>query len=191
MRTDVEISAPRLIVTTRGSLVAPGAISNICPDLSTPRILGFRVKMTVTSPLRQIILTLPAIFEIRKSVPVTAAVIAPACTLPPPAPSGEENNRVPLSNTISRLPGRKRKSALEPTRVIVRSGNSNSARELPPVLRALSPETTSPGAARVFRGNIETRLIDLVTSARSKACARTTEGFAIQSSTPKNQCLIG
>jgi hypothetical protein len=63
----------------------------------------------------------------------------------------------------------------------VRSGNSNSAREFPPVLSALSPETTSPGTALVFRGKSKTTLVALVTSARSKGSARTTRGFAIQS----------
>ena len=88
---------------------------------------------------------------------------------------------MPPSSVISLLSARKRKSALEPTRVIVRSGNSNSARESPPVLSALSPETTSPGTALVFRGKSKTTLVALVTSARSKGSARTTRGFAIQS----------
>jgi hypothetical protein len=104
--------------------------------------------------------------EIRKSVPVTAAVIAPASTFPPP-PFGEEKSMVSPSSMICLWPARKRKSALEPTRVIVKSGNSNSAREFPPVLSARSPEMTSPRTALVFRGKTETSLIVLVTPARS------------------------
>ena len=98
---------------------------------------------------------------------------------------------VPPSNVISLLPARKRKSALEPTRVIVRSGNSNSAREFSPVLRALSPETTTPGTALVFRGKSETALIAFVTSARSKGSAPTATRFATHRSKPKIRCLIG
>jgi hypothetical protein len=98
---------------------------------------------------------------------------------------------VPPSSVISLLPARKRKSALEPTRVIVRSGNSSSARELSPVLRALSPETTTPGTALIFRGKSATTLIVLVTSARSKGSARATKGFAIKSNKPRIRCLIG
>ena len=54
----------------------------------------------------------------------------------------------PPSRVISRAPVINRKSALEPTRAMVRSGNCNSARESPPVLRAESPLMTSPGTAR-------------------------------------------
>ena len=133
----------------------------------------------------------PLAFEIRKSDPVTAAVIAPACTFPPPAPFGEENSMVPLSRTISRVPAIKRKSALEPTRVMVRSGNCNSARELPPVLSAVSPLTRSPGAARTSCGKSETRLIVLVTSAWSKGSAHKVATDPTNTNRTKIQCLIG
>ena len=78
---------------------------------------------------------------------------------------------MPLSRIISRVPAIKRKSEFEPTRVIVRSGNCNSARELPPVLRAVSPFTRSPRAARMSCGKSETRFVALVTSAWSKGSA--------------------
>jgi hypothetical protein len=41
----------------------------------------------------------------------------------------------------------KGKRELEPTRIIAKSGNSNSARESPPVLRALLSRMKSPGTA--------------------------------------------
>ena len=124
--------------------------------------------MTLTLP------PAPGRLEIRNSVPVTAAVTAPAWTLPPPAPLGEENKIVPLSRMTSRPPGRNRKRAFEPTRVIVKSGNFNSARESPPVLRAVLPRTMSPSAARrggPFSPKSETIFTVRVTSASSKGSA--------------------
>ena len=66
---------------------------------------------------------------------------------------------VPPSSVISLPPARKRKSALEPTRVIVRSGNSNSAREFVPCLESTIPrdDNTWDGfdIARQERNNID------------------------------------
>ena len=83
---EVARSVVRLMVTEGGIAVAPAATSTICPGLSPLRSLGFAVKKTSSFPSRQITLTLPFVFEIRKSVPVAAAVIAPVSTVPPPKP---------------------------------------------------------------------------------------------------------
>jgi hypothetical protein len=132
--------------------------------------------------LKQITLTLPPFaagpftYEKRRSVPVTAAVIAPACTLPPPAPFGEENSIVPPSRVISRPPAKKRKSVFEPTRVMVRSGNLNSARDSSAVFRAVWPLIISPivaGLVDCISGKSDTIFTVLVTSAclKGSACA--------------------
>ena len=73
-----------MMVTVAGIVVAPAGILTIYPGFNPTRLLGFAVKKTRTFPSKQITFTRPTVLEIRKSVPVTAAVTAPASTVPPP-----------------------------------------------------------------------------------------------------------
>jgi hypothetical protein len=72
-----------MMVTVAGIVVAPAGILTICPGFNPTR-LGIRCEKTRTFPSKQITFTRPTVLEIRKSVPVTAAVTALRLTVPPP-----------------------------------------------------------------------------------------------------------
>ena len=132
--------------TKIGEVCPLGKINVICPG-SKVWLIPFR-KRTSAWPSRSSSLKPPlGVAVMMIVVPITDAVAEPVRMVPPPLPFGEWKSKLPCCKSIVRLSGSKEKIVFAPTRVIVPSTASSSARESGPVRKTSGIEKISFTAA--------------------------------------------